>query len=82
MDMGPSGHPFEHFVGELLRAQGYVIQISQIVQGACVAHEIDVVAEKDYTLYHNFHYPGSLSSYQMTFFSLILGYGSNRTVTY
>lgn len=47
MDMGPSGHPFEHFVGELLRAQGYTIQVAQIIRGACVAHEIDVVAEKD-----------------------------------
>ncbi|MEW6617336.1 MAG: restriction endonuclease [Patescibacteria group bacterium] len=47
MDMGPSGHPFEHFVGELLRAKGYAVKIAQIVQGACVTHEVDVVAEKD-----------------------------------
>ena len=47
MDMGPSGHPFEHFVGELLRAQGYAVQVAQIIQGACVAHEVDVIAEKN-----------------------------------
>jgi len=47
MDMGPSGHPFEHFVAELLRAEGYGVHVGQIIQGACVTHEVDVVAEKD-----------------------------------
>lgn len=47
MDMGPSGHPFEHFVGELFRAQGYSVQVAQIIQGVCVAHEVDVIAERD-----------------------------------
>ncbi len=44
MELGPSGFPFEKFIGELLRYQGYDIKIGQIVQGQCVHHEVDVVA--------------------------------------
>jgi len=47
MELGPSGYPFEQFVGEILRFQGYKIQVAVIVQGYCVTHEVDVVAEKD-----------------------------------
>ncbi len=47
MDMGPTGHPFEHFVGELLRSRGYAIEVGKIIQGMCVAHEVDVIAEKN-----------------------------------
>ncbi len=44
MDLGPTGHPFEKFVGELLSAQGYSVETNVIVQGKCVSHEIDVIA--------------------------------------
>ncbi len=47
IDMGPGGHPFEHFVGELLRAEGYRVEVGKIIPGACVSHEVDVVAEKE-----------------------------------
>lgn len=47
MELGPSGYPFERFVGELLRHQGYQVQTGQLIQGYCVQHEVDVVAEKD-----------------------------------
>lgn len=44
--LGPSGFPFERFVAGLLQAQGYRVAVGQIVQGKCVAHEVDVVAHK------------------------------------
>ncbi len=44
MELGPSGYPFEHFVGELLRQMGYTIEVGQMVQGQCIRHEVDVVA--------------------------------------
>lgn len=44
MEIGPSGFPFERFVAELFRKKGYKTQTSIIVQGACVSHEIDVIA--------------------------------------
>ena len=44
MEIGPSGFPFERFVAELFREKVYKTQTSIIVQGACVTHEIDVIA--------------------------------------
>lgn len=46
-ELGPTGFPFEQFVGELLKNQGYKIEVGKIVQGHCVQHEVDVIAEKD-----------------------------------
>jgi len=46
-ELGPTGYPFERFVGELLKHQGYKVEVGKIVQGHCVQHEVDVVAEKD-----------------------------------
>ena len=45
MELGPSGYPFEKFIGEILRYQGYKTTVGEIVQGKCVNHEIDVIAE-------------------------------------
>jgi len=59
MELGPSGFPFEKYVAELLKFQGYKTRVGQILQGKCVTHEIDVIAEKDDQLllveckYHN-----------------------------
>ena len=44
MELGPTGYPFEQFIGELLRRMGYEVLVGQIVQGVCVQHEVDVVA--------------------------------------
>jgi hypothetical protein len=46
-ELGPTGYPFERFVGELLKYQGYQVQVGQIVKGHCVDHEVDVIAEKE-----------------------------------
>jgi len=45
--LGPEGYPFEKFVGKILERQGYKVQVGQIVQGKCVNHEVDVIAEKE-----------------------------------
>ncbi len=47
MELGPSGFPFEKYVAEILNYQGYSTKIDQFVQGKCIMHEVDVVAEKD-----------------------------------
>ncbi len=44
MELGPSGFPFEKYVGELLRHQGYKVKVGEMVQGLCVQHEVDVIA--------------------------------------
>ena len=46
MELGPSGFPFEKFIAELLKAEGYKTKTGQILQGKCVTHEIDIIAEK------------------------------------
>lgn len=43
-DLGPTGYPFEDFLAELLRAEGFEVETQVTVQGRCVPHEIDVVA--------------------------------------
>jgi Holliday junction resolvase-like predicted endonuclease len=45
LKLGPSGYPFEKYVGELLRNQGYDVQVGIILEGKCVSHEVDVFAE-------------------------------------
>lgn len=46
MQLGPSGFPFEKFIAEILKAQGFHTQVGIIVPGKCVEHEVDVIAEK------------------------------------
>ena len=47
MELGPSGFPFEKYIGEILKYQGFKVKVGEIVKGHCVNHEIDLVAEKD-----------------------------------
>lgn len=59
MELGPSGFPFEKFIAEILKWQGYETQTGVITHGKCVSHEVDVIAEKsdEYVMveckYHN-----------------------------
>jgi hypothetical protein len=46
MELGPTGHPFEFFVGEVFRLMGYQVEVGRILQGNCVTHEVDVIATK------------------------------------
>jgi len=45
LQLGPSGYPFEHFVGELFKARGFDTEIGLLIQGYSVKHELDVVAK-------------------------------------
>ncbi len=47
MDFGPTGYPFEDFVAEILKTEGYETQVRQILNGKCITHEIDVLAKKE-----------------------------------
>lgn len=46
-EFGPSGHPFEDFVSELFKSEGWNVLPRQIIQGKCVPHEVDVYAERN-----------------------------------
>ena len=61
MDLGPSGFPFEKIVAAILERQGYRTQLDQVLQGACIPHEVDVIATRNNhrlfveCKYHNNH---------------------------
>lgn len=45
MQMGPAGFPFENYVSSILAAYGFDIKSRRSkVKGACVTHEVDIVA--------------------------------------
>ena len=50
-ELGPSGFPFEKFIGELFSNQDYSIQNNVIMKGKCVNHEVDVIAIRDKKTY-------------------------------
>ncbi len=45
-ELGPAGHYFEKLVAGVFKAQGFKVKTTQIIQGFCVKHEVDVIAEK------------------------------------
>ena len=47
LELGPDGFPFEKFVARIFQLWGYETLTDQIVMGACVVHEVDVVAWKE-----------------------------------
>jgi len=47
MELGPTGFPFEKYVAEIFKADGYQTLTDKIVQGHCVKHEVDVIAENE-----------------------------------
>lgn len=58
MELGPSGYPFELFVGELFRQRGFAVETGVMMQGWSVMHEVDVVAknpDKYYLVECKFH---------------------------
>ncbi len=46
-ELGPTGFPFEKFVGALLFYSGYEVKTGQFLKGKCVTHEVDVVAHRN-----------------------------------
>lgn len=47
MELGPSGYAFENFVATILNHEGYFTDVSVIIRGNCVSHEVDVLASKE-----------------------------------
>jgi len=45
VQLGPAGYEFEDFTARLLSLDGYRTEVRQMLQGRCVMHEVDVVAE-------------------------------------
>lgn len=47
-ELGPTGFPFERFVSAILKYSGYKTEVGRVLHGKCVAHEIDVIAHKNF----------------------------------
>lgn len=47
MELGPTGFPFEKYIAEIFKAEGYQTQTGKIIMGQCVKHEVDAIAEND-----------------------------------
>lgn len=45
-EFGPTGHPFEDFVAELFRKEGWEVEWRKTIPGKCVPHEVDIYAKK------------------------------------
>lgn len=69
MELGPTGYPFETYIGELMKRLGYKARTGVIIQGKCVSHEVDVEAWNPAVKlmieckYHNI--PGKVCSVQV-----------------
>ncbi|MEK7505276.1 MAG: ATP cone domain-containing protein [Patescibacteria group bacterium] len=46
LELGPTGFPFEDFLAEIFRAKGFSVWTRQTLEGKCVSHEVDLVAER------------------------------------
>ena len=44
-ELGPTGFPFEIFISHLFQEEGYKTNVGILMDGDCVSHEIDVIAE-------------------------------------
>jgi hypothetical protein len=44
MEMGPTGYPFEHLIGQVFERLGFMTEVGITVEGNCVSHEMDVIA--------------------------------------
>lgn len=50
--LGPTGFPFEKYIGEILTGRGFSVKLNQFIPGFCIsAYEIDFLAQKDNLLY-------------------------------
>lgn len=73
MKLGPTGHPFERLVGDILEQFGYETQVGVTLSGDCVNHEVDVIAVKENQTffteckYHN--QPGTKSDVQVALYT-------------
>lgn len=46
-ELGPTGFPFEQFIGAVMANSGFKVEVGKIIPGACVSHEVDIIAEKN-----------------------------------
>lgn len=72
VDLGPSGFPFEQYIARVFDAYNYTTKTNQTLQGKCVTHEIDVIAERDNNHYliecKHHHYAGAKTNVRVALY--------------
>ncbi len=48
MELGPTGFPFEKYIAEIFKHEGFSTKVGVVVKGHCVNHEVDVIAERNH----------------------------------
>lgn len=51
LELGPTGFPFEKFIGKVFEAEGFEVKLNQIISGFCTKYEIDFLAKKGNLIY-------------------------------
>ncbi len=71
--LGPTGFPFEDFLGKIFEAEGYKTKRRLILKGKCATHEIDLAAyspKHSFVAEAKFHaHPGIKSDLQVAMYS-------------
>lgn len=71
--LGPTGFPFEDYLAELYKNEGYRTKTRSVLKGACTTHEIDVLgwrADDSFIAEAKFHqHPGTKSDVQVVLYS-------------
>ena len=49
--LGPTGFPFEKFVGKVFSSEGFEVELNRIIPGYCTDYEIDFLAKKRNLIY-------------------------------
>ena len=49
--LGPTGFPFEKYIGQVFSNQGFKVLLNQEISGLCCAYEIDFLAQKNNLFY-------------------------------
>ena len=44
--LGPTGFPFEKYIGQVFSSRGFKVKLNQIIDGYCCSYEIDFLAER------------------------------------
>jgi hypothetical protein len=56
MELGPTGYPFEFFMGEVFKRMGFQVEVGKVLQGHCVTHEVDVIATRGPAAHREQHF--------------------------
>ena len=51
LEFGPAGFPFEQYIANLFRKEGYEVETDQVITGHCVDHEIDLICSTKHEKY-------------------------------